>query len=570
MKSTNNFGLQKPEPLIDNVNIDVINGNMDVVDKGLVLYLGTTSGTANAYTVVSEDIKNLAEGAAVCVKFHTAASAASSLNINGWGAKAIKKTGGADVTNLKASMYTLRYDGSNFILQGEGASGNAAASDLLSGKTATTDAGEITGNIPINEAINHSLPINGTYNIPYGHHNGSGKVTQSITSKSAATYTPGTFDQTIAAGQYLSGAQTVKGDANLVPAKILTGNTIFGVAGSGVGVNNCAQITGLAGVFGSTVQGRVTLNWTNPTDGLFKGVRIMYKTGSYPTGPAEGSVFYDNNGSDTVANTASVNLTEGTAYYFRAFAYTYRNSIRQYTTATTGAQVTGMPYRVQGSQTFTSSGTFIVPANVVTIDIFCVGGGSSGITRLAGGAGGGAGYTATKKSHAVTPGQQIAVVIGAGGAQPPNAGTSNPGAATTFGGTILTAAGGKVPSGQQGGAGGSGGGGGNDLGTGGNGGSNGAGGTYAQANGGTGQGTTTRAFGDASGTLYAGGGGGGGNPGGTGGAGGGGNGVDGVDSSPGQPGTANTGGGGGSCRYAAAANLGGAGGSGICIVRWGY
>lgn len=58
------------------------------------------------------------------------------------------------------------------------------------------------------------------------------KVTGQIASKAAATYTPTTSDQTIASGQYLSGAQTVKGDANLQAQYIASGVTIFGVAGS--------------------------------------------------------------------------------------------------------------------------------------------------------------------------------------------------------------------------------------------------------------------------------------------------------------------------------------------------
>ena len=58
------------------------------------------------------------------------------------------------------------------------------------------------------------------------------KYTGSITEKSAATYTPTTSDQTIAAGQYLSGAQTVKGDANLQAQYIMSGVTIFNVQGS--------------------------------------------------------------------------------------------------------------------------------------------------------------------------------------------------------------------------------------------------------------------------------------------------------------------------------------------------
>ena len=58
------------------------------------------------------------------------------------------------------------------------------------------------------------------------------KITGSIQSKSAATYTPTTSDQTIAAGQYLAGAQTIKGDSNLQSQYIASGVTIFGVSGS--------------------------------------------------------------------------------------------------------------------------------------------------------------------------------------------------------------------------------------------------------------------------------------------------------------------------------------------------
>ena len=53
-----------------------------------------------------------------------------------------------------------------------------------------------------------------------------------VTKKSAQTYTPGTSDQTIGSGQYLSGTQTIKGDSNLVGSNILSGKSIFGVSGS--------------------------------------------------------------------------------------------------------------------------------------------------------------------------------------------------------------------------------------------------------------------------------------------------------------------------------------------------
>lgn len=58
------------------------------------------------------------------------------------------------------------------------------------------------------------------------------KYTGTITSKSAQTYTPTTSDQAIASGQYLTGAQTIKGDANLQPQNIANGITIFEVTGT--------------------------------------------------------------------------------------------------------------------------------------------------------------------------------------------------------------------------------------------------------------------------------------------------------------------------------------------------
>ena len=49
--------------------------------------------------------------------------------------------------------------------------------------------------------------------------------------KGAHTYTPGKTDQTINSGQWLTGAQTIKGDANLVANNIRQRVSIFGVRG---------------------------------------------------------------------------------------------------------------------------------------------------------------------------------------------------------------------------------------------------------------------------------------------------------------------------------------------------
>lgn len=58
------------------------------------------------------------------------------------------------------------------------------------------------------------------------------KVTGTIQSKPAAQYIPTTTDQVISGSQYLSGPQTIAGDANLVANNIADGVTIFGVEGT--------------------------------------------------------------------------------------------------------------------------------------------------------------------------------------------------------------------------------------------------------------------------------------------------------------------------------------------------
>lgn len=50
--------------------------------------------------------------------------------------------------------------------------------------------------------------------------------------KAAQTYTPGTSNQTISSGRWLTGAQTIKGDADLVAGNIKKGVNIFGVTGT--------------------------------------------------------------------------------------------------------------------------------------------------------------------------------------------------------------------------------------------------------------------------------------------------------------------------------------------------
>ena len=70
------------------------------------------------------------------------------------------------------------------------------------------------------------------------------------TAKAAETITPGTADKTVASGTYLTGALTVKGDANLLPENIADGVEIFGVPGAHKGGSSGADFYKCAAVHG--------------------------------------------------------------------------------------------------------------------------------------------------------------------------------------------------------------------------------------------------------------------------------------------------------------------------------
>ncbi|MDF2608862.1 MAG: hypothetical protein K0R92_336 [Lachnospiraceae bacterium] len=282
MQNTSNFGLQKPEPLIDNVNIDVINGNMDTVDVALgnTAKFEKAGGTATAITLTGITLED-GRSKNFIVKADNNSVATT---ING---KPLYKPGTTITPKLKiGTAVTAWYDLAGdcfFIKASAGGGGTVTASDVLAPKTFVNEDGdEITGIVVNHGSIGTQNLISegAEYTIPAGYHNGLGKVKAAITgliasvikagttvggilgtftsdatatasqilsgvtayvngskvtgtivSKAAATYTPGTTDQTIAAGQYLSGAQTIKGDANLLTSNILKGKTIFGVTG---------------------------------------------------------------------------------------------------------------------------------------------------------------------------------------------------------------------------------------------------------------------------------------------------------------------------------------------------
>lgn len=109
-------------------------------------------------------------------------------------------------------------------------SGSATAPATISGTSASVSTG--TNTITLSKTVSVTPSVTAGYVASGTAGNSAVSLTASVTTKAAATITPGTSNQTINSGTYLTGAQTISGDANLVAANIVSGKTIFGVAGS--------------------------------------------------------------------------------------------------------------------------------------------------------------------------------------------------------------------------------------------------------------------------------------------------------------------------------------------------
>ena len=110
----------------------------------------------------------------------------------------------------------------------------ASANDILAGKVIIDKNGEpLVGTMPNRGAWNSSVSVNGSVTIPAGYHNGSGRVTNSVSTMGGQTITPRSTSQTVScSGRYMTGNIVVNGDSNLVAANIISGKSIFGVAGN--------------------------------------------------------------------------------------------------------------------------------------------------------------------------------------------------------------------------------------------------------------------------------------------------------------------------------------------------
>ena len=371
------------------------------------------------------------------------------------------------------------------------------------------------------------------------------------------------------------GSYTATGGSSPIIVNGLQSNTsytfkVFATNAAG----NSTESTASSSITATTVPQAPTITSINYG---FEKLSVSYTTGA-SGGKAISTYTATRTGNVSQSGTSPIEFSSltGTSYEVTMTA-TNENGISASSAAQSQSPFTASGGEVTSSggyryHTFATTSNFILSGNTANINIFLAGGGGGGGPGFYGSGGGGAGgNTTTASTISCSPGT-YAASVGAGGAKAVSGSNSS----ITIGSTY-TGNGGGGASGYSGASGGSGGGGGTAgsgaAGGGGTNGSNGGSGTYGA---GTGQGTTTRLFGDGALTLYSGGGGGGGTdydstrqPGAAGAGGGGQGGA--VGGGTGVAGTANLGGGGGGgggYRFNAGGSSGGAGGSGIIVIRY--
>ena len=150
------------------------------------------------------------------------------------------------------------------------ANGSVTAPSSISGTNATVSTG--TNTLTLTKSVSVTPNVTTAGYISSGTAgNSSVSLTGSVTTKAAATITPGTSNQTIASGTYLTGTQTISGDANLIAGNIKKDVTIFGTTGTYEGSGGGGDSKFVTGTF--------TTSSSTSTNGT---INVPYTGSGYP------------------------------------------------------------------------------------------------------------------------------------------------------------------------------------------------------------------------------------------------------------------------------------------------
>lgn len=112
-------------------------------------------------------------------------------------------------------------------------SASTPATSITANPTISVSAsGLITASVSGSKSVTPSVSAGYVASGTAGTVSVSGSNTQQLSTQSAQTITPTTTNQTIASGKYLTGVQTILGDANLLAENIKKDVVIFGITGT--------------------------------------------------------------------------------------------------------------------------------------------------------------------------------------------------------------------------------------------------------------------------------------------------------------------------------------------------
>lgn len=223
------------------------------------------------------------------------------------------KTNVSPTTSSQTITPSAGYDGLASVQINAMPSGSATtpATTITANPTiSVSNGGLITASVSKTQSVTPTVSAGYVANGTAGTVTVSGSNTSQLTAKAAATYTPTTSAQTIAAGQYLTGAQTISGDANLLAENIKKDVSVFGVTGTYEGGGGSGPY-----VVGVVPSNKFTVNTVINQAGVT--VTVSYTgTSSQPLPPGSQLVVADVNGTTLIVLKASGSISVGSTFTF--------------------------------------------------------------------------------------------------------------------------------------------------------------------------------------------------------------------------------------------------------------